>query len=176
MDGMEAVAAWAVRFLRAGRNDRKNRPGKMTGAVFRQLAVFTGDPFARRLPGQRKAGLPAAVAVTAVAAATTTATRSGGLRPGLVNSQRATLHVSAVQPRDCLPGCGIVRHLDETEAAGATGFAVGDYLGGFHLAILAKGGAQVFIAGAKWKVAYKDIQTRPPGRKKLLRLHRQVLS
>lgn len=67
-----------------------------------------------------------------------TALPSSGARLGDVDRQIATINTVAVEGRDSGLGGFRVGHLDETEAAGAAAFALGDDLSLGHLAVLAE--------------------------------------
>jgi hypothetical protein len=66
----------------------------------------------------------AASAASAESLSPTAATRTVGLRLRLIDFQRASTKLRAVQRGHRFIGLSRVRHLDEREAAGAAGFAV----------------------------------------------------
>ena len=76
-------------------------------------------------PSELPATSAAAAAAAAAAASTTTATTAIAALAllGLIDAQGASAHIAAIQFTNSLGGIVVV-HLDETEAAGATGLSV----------------------------------------------------
>ena len=95
-----------------------------------------------------------AAAVSTTAAAATTAATGALLR--LVDSQRTTAHVLAVQ---ALNGarCISVRHFNEPKAAWPTGIPVIDQGNGFHFAVLFKQFTNRSVVRRKWQVAHINL-------------------
>lgn len=80
----------------------------------------------------------ATVEAATAAAIKTTAITIIALRlgTGYVNRNRFAFEIGVVQCVDCLLPLGIVRHLDEAEAAGTTRLAIRNDVGRRYLAIL----------------------------------------
>jgi hypothetical protein len=76
-------------------------------------------------PATTTAAATAAVPTTAAATAarTTTAAASAGLILRLIDAQRTTAHILAIEALDCARRIGLV-HLDETETARTAAIAV----------------------------------------------------
>ena len=73
-----------------------------------------------------------------------------------VDLQAATLAVGAVQGLNGLAGAFFI-HLHKAEAAGATGFAVLDDVGGSDLAVLGKQGVQISVGGRPGQISNIDV-------------------
>src|SRR5690606_7516337 len=97
---------------------------------------------------------PAAAATEPTAAAAAEAAAGTVLAgPGLIHDQRPPAHVVPVEGADGRVGLAGVAHLDETEAAGAAGLAVGDDRGVVHLAVLLEQGTKLLLVGAERQVS-----------------------
>jgi len=102
----------------------------------------------------------AAGAVTAAAAAARSAaegTAAVGLRPSLVDIERAPIHLIAVQSRDGAVGLGGIRHLDKREAARAARIAVGDQVDPLHVPVRLKERTDGRFGCGKIQIAYKNV-------------------
>jgi hypothetical protein len=123
------------------------------------LLAEVGFRHAGRLPASAAAAATTttvattAATVATAAAWTTAAAAAAGLVLGFVDSQRATVELLAV---DGLNGARGVRlaHLDEAEAAWATGFTISGERNRFHGAVGCKQLADLVFRGGKRQVAY----------------------
>jgi hypothetical protein len=100
----------------------------------------------------KAAAATAATTAAAAEAAATTATALGTFL-SLVDAQRATVEVSAVHGRDGSLCLLLVSHGDETEAARATGLAIGHDVRVGDLASAGEGLAQDVRGGVKREIA-----------------------
>jgi hypothetical protein len=94
---------------------------------------------------------------TTTAKATTTAT-AALLLACLVHDETATLEGIAVERADGILGFVGTRHGDEAEAAGATGFAIGDDAGIGHFAVGAEQLGELCVGGPPGQVADIDLR------------------
>jgi hypothetical protein len=92
-----------------------------------------------------------------VSAAERPAALARTLRPflGFVDTQWATIHLKAVQG---LNGglCFTLRHIDETEAARLSSFAVIDELDRIDLAVTLEEASDVLLCGVEGEIPYVD--------------------
>src|SRR3990172_1059415 len=95
------------------------------------------------------AAAPARAAAASAATAAEATTPFAGGRTRLVHADRAAVQRLPVQLLDRLAALGARRHLDEAEAAGAAGVAVGDDAGGLHGARLLEEGTQTVISSVE---------------------------
>jgi hypothetical protein len=100
------------------------------------------------------AAVAAAAVATAAAAATTVVTGAS-----LVDGKGAAVQVLAVQGADRGLGLGLVRHLDEAEAAGAAGVAVRRDAGAGDGAVSGERRFQGRLAGVKAEIANVNVQS-----------------
>src|SRR5690606_10099954 len=75
----------------------------------------------------------------------------------LVHRQRPPAQLRPVQGVDRLAGLGRVRHLDEAEAAGTPGLAVGDEGDLAHAAVRAEEVLQLLLRRLEREIAYVDL-------------------
>jgi hypothetical protein len=105
----------------------------------------------------------AAAATVATAAATTTTTAKATATAALlfaclVHDETATFEGIAVERADGVLGFVGTRHGDEAEAAGATGFAIGDDAGIGHFAVGAEQLGELSVGGPPGQVADIDLR------------------
>src|SRR5262245_25104231 len=124
---------------------------------YRELVPPAAVAVPAAAPAAPTAAVPAAAPAVS-AAATTARPRLAG--PGLVHRQRPALEVEVVERLDRRLGLGLVRHLDEPEAAGPAGLPVQDHLGPGHRPVLAEQLHQVVVRATPREVAHIDIHHR----------------
>ena len=84
----------------------------------------------------RSESIPVAPVTAALIGAVTTPVAALGLRTGLIDVDSPLVEIETVQRVNRVPCGRLVRHFDETEAARAAGFAVGDDVGGRYFSVL----------------------------------------
>src|SRR5262249_22889753 len=97
------------------------------------------------------------VAAAAEAAAAAIATAARGALPRLAHVERPTLEFAAIQRVDRLLCLGCGTHLDEPEAARATGGPIGDDGGGFAVADLGEQRLEVRARRIEREVTDEDL-------------------
>jgi hypothetical protein len=76
---------------------------------------------------------------------------------GLVNFQRASAQLGAIQGGDRLASLAGIAHFHEREAPRPAGFTVGDYTDFLHIAVGSKQSSQFFLGRTVGQVANKKI-------------------
>ena len=106
--------------------------------------------------------LVAITTTTTAAAGTASGFATGTARfhgTGFVDGQVTTIVVLAMQGVDGLLAFFGAAHGDETEAAGAVGFAIHDQVGFGDRAVLGKEGVEVLFGGLEGKISYVQFHT-----------------
>jgi hypothetical protein len=86
----------------------------------------------------------------------TVATRATGARSGFVDDELSPIERELIERLDRLATCGVVRHLDETEAARAAGLSVRDDGGRDDLPIGPEQVSKVVLTGPEGHVSYVE--------------------
>src|ERR1019366_6260388 len=91
------------------------------------------------------------------AAAETPAAAALRFGPGLIDVERATIQIGAVQSRDRPVGLGRVRHFDESKAAGTASVPVGHQTHTLHTPVRLKKRTEGGFRGREIQITYKNI-------------------
>jgi hypothetical protein len=102
----------------------------------------------------------AAFATTAATASTAPASSAGRtirLRSRFVDVDSASAELRSIQPCDCLLPIFVAGHLDESEASGPAGVAVGHDADAIHLSIGLEGLPQFVFTGVEAEIPHENI-------------------
>jgi len=111
----------------------------------------------RRISARVTSAVPAIAAAESPATATTSAKAALGLRPCLVDVQRATIQGVPVEGGNCLIRLAFIFHFDKCETTRPAGFAIRHNPGAIHLAISFEEAANTLFGGIEVQVAYENI-------------------
>src|SRR5690606_31095828 len=130
---------------------REGGSARLRGLSARELDRRPAED--RRTGSDRTAGGAAlAAATTSVSASSATALTG----PGFVDGERPAFDVAPVELIDGAAAV-VVAHLDETEAAGTAGVAIGDHGGGLNGAVLAEQRLEGSRVVRVRQIAYVDV-------------------
>src|SRR5271167_3858255 len=122
--------------------------------------IFVRESFLAPATTIATARASAVATISAAPAATTRTTRAAagfGFGPSFIYFQVTSANIFAVEGCDCFGRFGVVGHFHESEAACATGFAVGGHVHTRELAEGLKQRTKIFRCGLKAHVAYEQI-------------------
>jgi hypothetical protein len=124
----------------------------------RGLAIIFVREFFLSAAATPSTAIAATVSATTTAPAARTARTAGfGLRPRLIDLQVSSAKILAIEGGDGFGGFIIILHFDETEAASASGFAVGGDVDASELSERLEERAKIRSRGLKAHIAYKQV-------------------